>query len=259
MEINRIYNEDCLEGLRKLEKPVFDLVIFSPPYNVGKNYGDYKDKLPLHKYFDMLSELAWHIRFKALKPGGHVFVNVGFTNKSPYTYYTVLHAFSNIFSLQNNIVWVKSIHVGDKTHGHFKPINSDRYITPTHEFIFHFTPTGETPIDRLSIGVPYTDKSNLKRFKHDKDLRCRGSVWYIPYDTIQSKTEKGDHPAIYPVELVTNCIKLTGKRKGLLLDPFIGSGSSAIGALEMGWNYVGYELNSAYVEYAEKRIKNFVR
>jgi site-specific DNA-methyltransferase (adenine-specific) len=99
---------------------------------------------------------------------------------------------------------------------------------------------------------------NIKRFKHDKDLRCQGNTWFIPYETIQSKSEKGDHPATYPAELVERCIKLTGKKKGIVLDPFMGSGTTAVAALRLGWNYVGYELNPAYIEYAENRIKGSV-
>lgn len=255
MKVNKIYNEDSLKAFGKIMEPVFDVIIFSPPYNIGINYGKYKDKISPDEYYKMMLGLSIDCD-TALKDDGHIFINVGYTNLKPGIFIDVVAAFQNNFTLQNMILWVKSIHVGDKTNGHFKPINSERFITPTNEFIFHFTKNGNLPIDRLSVGVPYSDKSNIKRFKHDKDLRCRGNTWFIPYETIQSKNEKGNHPATYPVELVTNCLKLTGKKKGLLCDPFMGSGTSAVGALEMGWNYVGYELNSEYVKYAEKRIKD---
>lgn len=255
MKINKIYNEDSLKAFRLIKEPIFDVIIFSPPYDIGKDYGEYKDRLGAVAYFEMMLGLSIDAD-TALKDDGHVFINVGYTNKKPGIFADVMAAFQNNFVLQNMILWVKSIHVGDRTHGHFKPINSNRFITPTNEFIFHFTKTGDIPIDRLAVGVPYSDKSNLKRFSHTQDLRCQGNTWFIPYETIQSKVEKGDHPAPYPVELVTRCLKLTGKRKGLLCDPFMGSGSSGVGAKMMGWDYIGYELNSAYVKYAEKRIKD---
>jgi site-specific DNA-methyltransferase (adenine-specific) len=258
MKLNKIYNEDCYKALLRIKEPVFDAVIFSPPYNIGKDYAVYKDRLKGDEYYKAMLGLAIDIH-TALKDDGHVFINVGYTNLKPDLFTDVMFGFQNgAFTLQNMILWVKSIHVGDKTHGHFKPINSNRFITPTNEFIFHFTKEGNTPIDRLAVGVPYSDKSNIKRFKHDKDLRCQGNTWFIPYETIQSKSEKGDHPATYPAELVERCIKLTGKKKGIVLDPFMGSGTTAVAALRLGWNYVGYELNPAYIEYAENRIKGSV-
>ena len=87
--------------------------------------------------------------------------------------------------------------------GHFKPISSQRFLNDCHEYIFHFTKSGRVEIDRLALGVPYQDKSNIARWSHTsgRDRRCRGNTWFIPYETIQSRQKERPHPATFPVEL----------------------------------------------------------
>jgi site-specific DNA-methyltransferase (adenine-specific) len=152
--------------------------------------------------------------------------------------------------LQNNIIWVKSISVNDVSSGHFKPINSTRFLNDQHESIFHFTKTGEVHLDRLGIGVPYADKSNIERWKHDEkggtkpDCRCRGNTWFIPYETVQKKKE---HPAGFPIGLPANCIKLAGiKPDMVVLDPFLGAGTTLLAANKLGVNGIGIELDESY-------------
>ena len=120
--------------------------------------------------------------------------------------------------------------------GHFKPISSRRFLNDCHEYIFHLTPTGHTPVDRLALGVPYADKSNIARWSHTggSDRRCRGNTWFIPYKTISRREKDRPHPATFPVELAANCIRLHGVKKNLtMLDPFLGIGNSAIAAETM--------------------------
>ena len=144
----------------------------------------------------------------------------------------------DLFVLQNTIHWMKSITIEDRqgevrSHGHFKPISSKRFLNDCHEYIFHFTKTGRVEIDRLALGVPYQDKSNIARWSHTRggDLRCRGNTWFIPYETIQSRAKERPHPATFPVQLAEWCIKLHGvTRVETMLDPFLGIGNSAVAA-----------------------------
>ena len=88
-------------------------------------------------------------------------------------------------------------------------------------------------LDRLALGVPYQDKSNIARWSHTggSDLRCRGNTWFIPYETIQSRAKERPHPATFPVQLAEWCIKLHGiSRTETMLDPFLGIGNSAVAA-----------------------------
>jgi site-specific DNA-methyltransferase (adenine-specific) len=103
-------------------------------------------------------------------------------------------------------------------------------VNDLQEFVFHLTRTGMTPLDRLALGVPYAEKSNIKRWNHTRarDLRCRGNVWFIPYKTIRSRKRDRPHPATFPEELATYCIKIHGtKGEIVMIDPFIGIGQSA--------------------------------
>ncbi len=141
----------------------------------------------------------------------------------------------DLLVLQNTIHWIKSITIEDRdgdvrSCGHFKPISSKRFLNDCHEYIFHFTKTGQVEIDRLALGVPYQDKSNISRWSHTRgsDLRCRGNTWFIPYETIQSRAKERPHPATFPVQLAQLCIKLHGvSRVQTMLDPFLGIGNSA--------------------------------
>ena len=166
--------------------------------------------------------------------------------------------------LQNTFHWIKSITIDTPeedepvSRGHFKPINSERYITDCHEYVFHFTKTGNVKLDRLEIGVPYKDKSNINRWGHTsgKDKRCRGNTWFIPYKTIRSRDLQRPHPATFPVQLAKNCIRLHGVQENtLVMDPFVGLGSAAVAAREchVDW-FVGFDIEREYLKHARKLL-----
>ena len=168
-----------------------------------------------------------------------------------------------LFILQNTFHWIKSISIettaGQQiSAGHFKPINSKRYVNDCHEYVFHLTKTGNVPLDRRSAGVPYQDKSNIARWGHTggKDLRCRGNTWFIPYETIQSRKGERPHPATFPVALAAQCIKIHGKAEATrMLDPFLGIGSSALAAKSIGIaSFTGIEIDPDYLAVAKRRL-----
>ena len=147
---------------------------------------------------------------------------------------------------------------GLATFGHFKPINSPRFLNDCHEYVFHFTKSGRVELNRLALGVPYQDKSNIARWSHTrgKDLRCRGNTWFVPYETIQSREKERPHPATFPVQLAEWCIKLHGaSRVRSMLDPFLGIGNSAVAAQRCGVKrFIGFEIDDAYLAEAKRRI-----
>jgi len=167
------------------------------------------------------------------------------------------------FVLQNVIHWIKAITIEDKngdvrSYGHFKPISSNRFLNDAHEYVFHFTKSGRVELDRLAIGVPYQDKSNIARWSHARgsDLRCRGNTWFIPYETIQNRAKERPHPATFPVKLAEWCIKLHGlSRVHTVLDPFLGIGNSAVAAKNCGVKeFIGFEIDESYLAEAQRRI-----
>jgi site-specific DNA-methyltransferase (adenine-specific) len=253
---------DCLEGMEQIAAATIDLVVTSPPYNLGIAYGRYSDRQDREGYLAWCEEWAIHVR-RLLKPAGSLFLNLGASPSNPLLPHELILQLRDSFVLQNTIHWIKSItiedrHGGVRSHGHFKPISSPRYLNDCHEYIFHLTPEGRTPIDRLALGVPYADKSNIARWSHTggSDRRCRGNTWFIPYQTIQRRAKDRPHPATFPVELAANCIRLHGLRADLvMLDPFLGIGNSALAARDCGVKeFIGFEIDQIYLAEATRRI-----
>ena len=241
---------DCLEVLKTIQDKTLDIVITSPPYNLGIKYNTYNDNKSEIEYLTWLHSIFIQIK-RALRDDGSIFINVGCSSTKPWISIDVASKLRDLFVLQNRIVWVKSISIGDITYGHFKPINSDRYVNHLYEEIFHFTKNGEVKLDRMAIGAPYMDKNNLKRKSDSLDLRCRGNCWFIPYKTIQSKGQKGNHPAIFPEALVEWCIKLAGYNNDTVVcDPFLGSGTTLVVAKRLGIYGIGIEIDKKYFEYS---------
>ena len=231
-----------------------DVVVTSPPYNIGVAYRSYDDNLPRRSYLNWLQEIGHQIG-RVLKWDGSFFLNIGSTSTDPWGTFDVAIAFKEIFVLQNTILWAKSVSIGADTVGHFKPITSKRFLNNNHKSIFHFTKSGEVTIDRLSVGVPFKDKSNILRWGHEKDRRCAGNVWFIPYKTVRSKAQKFDHPAGFPVELPVRCIKLHGVKDARVLDPFAGTGTTLVAAESLGCSGIGIEIDRQYAEKAIERLR----
>ena len=258
-----IHLQDCLEGLQSLSDGSIDAIVTSPPYNLDIKYSSYADNKPRQEYLDWLVEIFREGK-RVLKDDGHLFVNMGYSNVDPWVGMEVGLALRTDWTLQNNINWVKSIAVHNKrnksltTYGHFKPIPGERFLCPTWEHLFHFTKDGNVKVDRLSIGAEY--EYFVENLRHNKSVeekpnkRDKGNCWYVPYETINSKELKGKHPATFPVKLVEDCLKMTGKDTGTVLDPFMGTGTTAVAAQNMGWDYIGYDIDEDYVNFATERL-----
>jgi site-specific DNA-methyltransferase (adenine-specific) len=259
----RLYREDCIPGIRERVRPgSVDVVVTSPPYNLGVHYNRYDDTIGRDEYLAWTG--AWAAEVKnALAEDGSVFLNVGSKPTDPLIPFLVLDAVGRHLVLQNVLHWVKSIAIEkedvgdypgitrDVSVGHYKPINSERFVNDCHEYVFHLTRNGRVPLDRLSIGVPYQDKSNVTRWRGGRDKRCRGNTWFIPYPTIQNRNEQRPHPATFPVKLAEMCIRLHGVDKTrLVMDPFLGLGPTALAALKLRKSFVGFEIDPDYLETA---------
>lgn len=239
--------------MKQLDAESIDVVVTSPPYNLGIDYHRYDDRRPNQDYLDWLVTVGEAVK-RVLKADGSFFLNVGSTNANPWVSLEVAAAMRQIFALQNHILWIKSVSIREDTVGHFKPISSYRYLNQNHESIFHFTHKGTVPVDRLAIGVPYTDKTNIARRGHAQDRRCAGNVWFIPYKTVQSKSQKFNHPAGFPIDLPERCIKLHGVNKAVVLDPMMGAGTTLVAAARQGCIGIGIDIDDVYVEAATKRL-----
>jgi site-specific DNA-methyltransferase (adenine-specific) len=261
------YLKDCITGLKENVKDrSADVVVTSPPYNIGTSYGSYKDELPREKYLTWIEEVGIAVK-QSLTDDGSFFLNIGNKLKDPWIAWDVAYVLRKYFVLQNVIHWVKSIAIskaqvgnypniaGDIAVGHFKPIMSNRFLNDCHEYIFHFTKYGDVHLDKLAVGVSYQDKTNIERWKaaNKEDRRDRGNMWFIPYQTIQSRSKQRPHPATFPVKLPEMCIRLHGNAK-LVVDPFVGIGSAAVAAMRLGISFVGFEIDKEYLDATIDRI-----
>ena len=189
-----------------------------------------------------------------LKPDGSFFLNISGSGSQPWLPFELIVRLRPLFVLQNHIVWIKSVATGTDSVGHFKPVGGTRFLHHAHEHIFQLTHDGAVKLDRLAIGVPFKDKSNIARRGHAQDLRCRGNTWFIPYETVQSRAEKFHHPGTFPPDLPRWCIRLHGKPHALVLDPFMGTGTALIAAAQEGARGIGIELDPGYVDIARTRL-----
>lgn len=263
-----LYLEDCIEGMsRQLRPGSVDVVVTSPPYNIGSRYGQYDDTLPRAQYLDWLEEWGRAVSV-VLAEKGSVFLNVGSKPSDPWGPLEVLFRLRRHFVLQNVIHWIKSVAIdreevgretgvsGNLAVGHYKPINSKRFVNDCHEYIFHLTKNGGVQLDRLAVGVEYQDKSNQKRWG-GRDRRCRGNTWFVPYKTIRSRQQDRPHPATFPVKIPRMCIQLHGReRTGLVLDPFLGLGHTALACRELGVDFAGFEIDTEYFAEAGRLLQS---
>ncbi len=248
-----LWTGDCLSVLPRLPVESVDVVVTSPPYNLALDYGAYEDARTEADYLDWMVEVAQAVR-RVMRSDASFFLNISGSNSRPWLPFELIVRLRQSFVLQNHITWIKSITTAHDSVGHFKPLAGKRFLNHNHEHIFHLTLSGEVQLDRLAIGVPFKDKSNILRRGHAQDARCRGNTWFIPYRTVQTKAEKYNHPGTFPVDLPRWCIRLHGRLSPLVLDPFAGTGTTLVAAEMEGACGVGVELDAAYVETAAQRL-----
>jgi len=245
-----------------------DVIVTSPPYNIGKNYGDgTSDKRKPSQYLSWVDD--WMRLLKVtLADDGSFFLNVGGTPKDPTLALRVMSVALSYFKVQNVIHWVKSATIPqggtEKTVGHFKPINSERFLNDTHEYLLHLTHRGDVKLHRKTegVGVHYEHASNVKRWAHTggSNRRCRGNVWMLPYKTIQSSDKQRPHPATFPEELPLRAIKLHGGEDCSdlrVLDPFVGIGTTGVAAVRChAKKFTGIDVDGGdfYLQEARRRI-----
>ena len=266
-----LYNMDCIEGMKRYLTPgSVDVVVTSPPYNLGTSYNSYDDTMGRVDYIEWMGQWGQAVS-EILADEGSLFLNIGGKPTDPWGPFEVLFRLRGHFVLQNTIHWIKSIAIrkedvgrypgisGNVSVGHYKPINSTRYINDCHEYIFHLTKNGRVALDRLAVGVEYQDKSNIARFgsANRSDSRCRGNTWFVPYRTIKSRDKQRPHPATFPVKIPQMCIQLHGlEQTQCVLDPFMGIGHTAAACAQLGVGCIGFELERDYFAQSQRVLED---
>lgn len=235
--IDTLYGKSS-EVMAEIPDDCVALMVTSPPYNVGK---DYDDDLSLDEYLDLLATvLAETVR--VLEPGGRVAVNVANLGRKPYL--PLNHHVAGILQdlgllLRGEIVWQKAAGAGGScAWGSWRSAKNPT-LRDVHEYVIV-----------ASKGAYRRSRIGRDTISKDEFLEATTSVWTIK----PASAKRVGHPAPFPVELPRRLIELYSFEGDLILDPFMGSGTTAVAAVETGRHYVGYDSDPAYLELARTRI-----
>ena len=215
------------------------LMITSPPYNVTK---DYDDNLTLKDYLTLL-ETVFKETWRVLVPGGRVAINIANVGRKPYI---PLHAYiieimhQIGFHMRGEIIWNKSASAGVSTAWGSFASASNPCLRDVHEYILIFS--------KLTNQLEKGSRTNT--IKKEDFVEWSKSIWTFP--TVSAK--KIGHPAPFPEELPRRIIEFYSYEGDVILDPFIGSGTTAIAALNLKRHYIGYEISKEYYDLANNRI-----
>ncbi|MDT7903980.1 MAG: site-specific DNA-methyltransferase [Candidatus Caldipriscus sp.] len=240
--LNKIFCKSS-EDMSELPSNSVHLVVTSPPYNVGKEYD--KD-LDLNEYREFLKRVFREIK-RVLVPGGRLCINIANLGRKPYLplhAYIIQDMLDLGFLMRGEIIWNKAGGGSPSTAWGSWLSAKNPTLRDQHEYILVFSK------DTFTRQNPFGRKSTISR---EEFLEFTKSVWTFP---AVSAKEIG-HPAPFPVELPYRLIQLYTFEGEVVLDPFMGSGQTAIAALKSKRFYVGYEIVPEYIELAQKRIKAF--
>jgi len=228
--------------MKELPNKSVHLMVTSPPYNVGK---EYDEDLTLQEYINLLSEVFKETH-RVLVPGGRVAINIANIGRKPYIplHSEIIKVMDKIgFLMRGEIIWDKgSSSGGSCAWGSWKSA-SNPTLRDSHEYILVFS---KDSFQRKK----HPDRKNT--ITRDEFLELTKSIW--KFNTESAKKVK--HPAPFPVELPRRLIELYTFKGDVVLDPFIGSGTTGIAAIQTGRNFVGYDISKEYVDIANKRIKD---
>ena len=230
------------ENMNELPDCSIHLMITSPPYNVSK---DYDDDLDLDEYLSLLSRV-WKETYRVLVPGGRACVNIANIGRKPYiplnSYIT--KAMVDIgFLMRGEVIWNKGSSAGASTAWGSWQSASNPVLRDLHEYILIFS--------KQNFSRKKLDKENT--IQRDEFLEYTKSIWNFQSES----AKKIGHPAPFPEELPSRLMKLYSFKNDVILDPFVGSGTTCLSALKNERNYIGYDIDQNYVDLADKRIDEY--
>ncbi|MFH0823835.1 MAG: site-specific DNA-methyltransferase [Pseudomonadota bacterium] len=235
--VNRVFNHSS-EDMHELPDNCAALMVTSPPYNVGK---EYDLDLSFQEYLQFLSRVLAET-YRVLVPGGRVAFNVANLGRKPYiplnSHIAALAADLG-YLMRGEIIWVKGKGAsGSCAWGSWMSAGNPS-LRDLHEYILIFS--------KQSFSLRSPGKSTISR---EEFMAATTSVWHIPAESAR----KVKHPAPFPVALVERLIHLYTFEGDVVLDPFMGSGSTAVAAVQSGRRFVGYEVEPKYVQICGERV-----
>lgn len=241
---------DCRELLKKIPDNSVNLVITSPPYNIGKPYGKYKDKIALDEWEELIKDVTNEI-YRILVPNGSYFLNlspipIGESKEIlplPFIGYSIMK--DSGFHLRNMITWTfnNMQNCTNRLSGRYENILWG--VKDINNYVFNLD----------EVRIPYITK-NDKRLEGGKG-RNPTDVWY--FDRVNNMTKKKlnlSHPTIYPLPMIERIIKMASNPGDVVLDPFLGSGTTLVAASRLGRDGIGFELDERYADEIKNRLEN---
>ena len=238
IELDTIYNEDCLEGMQRIPDGTIDCVITSPPYNVSLDYNNYDDNKDYSDYLKWMQSVFAEC-YRILKPDGRMCVNIGDgKNGSIPTHSDFIQICKEIgFLCLTTIIWNKNTTSNRAAWGSFMSPSCPSFPR-CYEFVLIFSKSKKL----IHKGETTITKENF--------IKWANGMW-----TITPETKDMGHPAAYPIELPIRCIEMLTYKSDVILDPFMGSGTTAVACIKEQRHYIGFEIDKEYYDIALKRIK----
>jgi len=244
--INKIFNEDVLAGIGKIPNESIDLIIADPPYCLGKDYGNNSDKKSPSEYLEWSKKWIDAVIPKLKNTGSfYIFLSWRYSPE-------IFSFIKTRLTMINEIIWDRRVpSMGGST----------RRFSSVHDNIGFFVKTKKYYFDLDAVRIPYDPKTKKARtrsiFVGKKWLEVGYNpkdVWSVPRIHAQDP-ERENHPTQKPLEIIERIVKASCPEEGIVLDPFMGSGTTAAACVINNRKYVGFEVNSKYCEIIEERIK----
>jgi DNA modification methylase len=249
LELNKIYDMDCVEGMKMLPDESVDLIVTSPPYWKGFEYEAYFNSYK--QYLDWCE--CWIKECKrVLKPNGTFYLNVINDSEITIRAFEIMEIATRklMWKLHDTIIWYRY---------NQQPANTTRQLTNQCEYIFMLRHT--------SAGVELHKKEAFECHPEMFKTKNVGNVWELPFNSGKQKNSafgrketkaKWGHSG-FPLELPETCVLLSSKEGDTVLDMFMGSGTTAVACVKNNRNYIGFEISKEYCEIANERIDNLVK
>jgi len=244
--INQIFNEDCLLGVQKIPDNSIDLILTDPPYCLGKDYGNNSDKMKPDEYLLWMKE--WIDAFiPKLKDTGSFYIFLSW-QYSP----EIFSYIKTKMTMINEIIWDRRVpSMGGST----------RKFSSVHDNIGFFAKSKDYYFNLDNVRIPYDEKTKKARTRSIFIGKKWLEMGYNPkdiwsYSRLHAQDpERQNHPTQKPLEIIDRIILSSCPEGGIVLDPFLGTGTSVISAIQNNRKYCGFEINGEYFKISQERLK----
>lgn len=248
-----IYNLDCLEAIAILPDESIDLTVTSPPYNIGK---EYENTLPLHDYINWCEKWITEI-YRLTSSDGAFWLNLGYLsikNRAKAIPISYLLWDKIPFYLIQEIIW-----------NYGAGVAGSKFFSPRNEKFLWYVKNSEAYTFNLDDirdpNVKYPNQKKNGKIRVNPLGKNPTDVWEFPKVTSgqnRASKERTPHPAQFPVVVIERVIKASSNQNQIILDPFLGSGTTAVAALDLNRLVIGFEIRQDYCDIAAQRIDNFL-